>query len=88
MKSENNIKNKVWVCDYVSGDAVTDRTIKEISEYLNISEICATLLYNRGHKTPQLAASFLKNEYSQFYDPYLLKDMDKELAALLIKKKK
>jgi len=81
MKSGNR-KNKIWICDYVSGDEVRDREIRELSGSLGVSELLAVLLYNRGYKTREEAISFIEIKESLFHDPYLLKDMDKAVNRI------
>lgn len=51
-------------------------TISALSSELQISEIIARILINRGIKTGKAANSYLKPQLTDLYDPYLLKDMD------------
>ena len=68
-------KNKLWSVLYQNDCGEKDATVKELSEKLDISEICAKLLINRGYTNVKEAESFLKNETSVLHDPFLLADI-------------
>ena len=46
-------------------------------EEAGVSALCAVVLSARGLDTPEKAARFLDSGPGRFYDPFLLKDMDK-----------
>ena len=80
----NNERKKVWSQAFEHGVKESDNAIKSISKELNISEILAILLYNRGYRTAEEAKRFICFETANLHDPYLLNDMD--LAVERIKK--
>ncbi len=49
---------------------------------LNVSEVIARLLINRGYNTPALAKRFLNKSLDQLCDPFLLPDMEKAVARI------
>lgn len=69
--------SKKWVVK--SQDEVL---VKQLSSKLNITEITARLLINRGFTDTEKAASFLAKSDSFLYDPFLLKDMEKAVARI------
>lgn len=75
-------KNKLWSVLYQNDGGEKDATVKELSRKLDVSEICAKLLINRGYTTPEVAESFLKNEASVLHDPFLLADIRPALERI------
>ena len=75
-------KNKLWSVLYQNDGGEKDATVKELSRKLDVSEICAKLLINRGYTTPEAAESFLKNEASVLHDPFLLADIRPALERI------
>ncbi|MTH52545.1 single-stranded-DNA-specific exonuclease RecJ [Bacillus mangrovi] len=55
-----------------------------LAESLNITNLAASLLVNRGIEEPEEAAAFLYTDQQEFHDPFLLNDM--EIAAVRIAK--
>ena len=53
-----------------------------LSRSMNISNIAAQLLINRGIDDPEKARSFLTSPLSSTHDPYLLKDMDRAMDRI------
>ena len=49
---------------------------------LNISELVATLLLQRGIETFEQARQFFRPSLEDLHDPYLMKDMDKAVARI------
>ena len=72
----NNERKKVWSQTFEHGIKESDAAIKSISKELNVSEILAILLYNRGYRTAEEAKRFICFETANLHDPYLLNDMD------------
>ena len=68
-------KNKVWSVLYQNDRGEKDATVKKLSQELEISEICAKLLINRGYTSADMAKAFLKNEESVLHDPFMLADI-------------
>ena len=56
--------------------------IENIAKSNGISEICASLLYNRGYTTPERAESFLNFNDTVMYSPLLLKDVEKAVERI------
>lgn len=57
--------------------------LNNISTVLNISNLTARLLINRGMNTIEECKQFLEPSLVNFYDPYLLKDMDKAVNRII-----
>jgi len=57
--------------------------VKELATKLNITEITARLLINRGYCDVDSAAAFLSKADSFLYDPFLMKDMDKAVKRII-----
>ena len=72
----NNERRKVWSQAFERGVKKNDDMIASMSEELNISDILAILLYNRGYHTAGEAKKFICFETANLHDPYLLNDMD------------
>ena len=73
--TEQTKKTKKWSLLYRPGDQETDAGIHALARDTGLSEIMARLLYTRGYPTAQKVISFLRQEESQFHDPYSLLDM-------------
>ncbi|WFA03959.1 single-stranded-DNA-specific exonuclease RecJ [Bacillus sp. HSf4] len=56
--------------------------VELLSEQLGITPLAASLLVMRGYDTADKAASFLYGKDAVFYDPYLLKDMEKAVQRI------
>ena len=79
---ENKKKNKVWSVVYQNDCGEKDATVKNLAEELNVSELCAKLLYNRGYETVSAARKFLDNETSVLNDPFLLADIEPAIERI------
>ena len=69
-------RERVWTLHESKDGAGTTKEIRDLADGLQMSELCAKLLYNRGFRTIEQAERFLKNEETQLHDPFLLKDAD------------
>lgn len=69
-------RERVWTLHESKDGAGTTKEIRNLADGLQMSELCAKLLYNRGFRTIEQAERFLKNEETQLHDPFLLKDAD------------
>ena len=56
--------------------------IVSISEALGVSSLTGALMYNRGLRTSEAARAFINKETDAFYDPFLMRDMDKAVDAV------
>ena len=75
-------RERVWTLHESKDDAGTKQDIRALAQGLQMSELCAKLIYNRGFKTVEQAERFLKNEESQLHDPFLMMDADKAVARI------
>ncbi len=77
-------KAKKWIIkDNGSNEAALSEAARVLSEELSLSPVTARLLCSRGYDTPETAQRFLKNSDEYFYDPFLMKDMDKAVSKIL-----
>ena len=72
---ETKKKNKVWSVLYQNDCGEKDATVKALASELDVSELTAKLLYNRGYEVAADAKSFLENEASVLHDPFKLADV-------------
>ena len=56
--------------------------IKSLQDSLNIDELIATLLLQRGIETFEQARQFFRPQLEDLHDPYLMKDMDKAVVRI------
>ena len=56
--------------------------IRKLIKELNINEVLATLLVQRGISTYAEAKAFFRPELAGLHDPFLMKDMDKAVARI------
>lgn len=56
--------------------------IAALSAALKISPLTAALLTERGCETAEKAQAFLSKQQEAFYDPFLMKDMEKAVTAI------
>ena len=68
---------KKW--EYIEQDK---EKVKQIANKYNISDLLATILLNREIKEEQIN-TFLKPTRNDFYDPFLMKDMEKAVDRIL-----
>ncbi len=78
----SNKRERVWKEHYVFGDTTRDAAVREMAQSLGTSELFSVLLYNRGYKNAEDAIRFLHFEEAGFYDPYLLRDMDRAVERI------
>ena len=76
-----NSKKTVWSCRFTSDHATKD-IINDIAQKNNISEVCSSLLYNRGYKTPHEAHQFLSFDDIVLHSSLLLKDVEKAVERI------
>jgi single-stranded-DNA-specific exonuclease len=56
--------------------------VKELQESLQIDEVIAMLLVQRGIETYEAAKHFFRPSLDDLHDPFLMKDMDKAVARI------
>lgn len=56
--------------------------VQQLGQALNIDEVLANLLIQRGIKTFHEAKSFFRPDLNDLHDPFLMKDMDKAITRL------
>lgn len=56
--------------------------VKAIQQALQVDEIIATLLVQRGVETFEQAKTFFRPKLADLHNPYLMKDMDKAVARI------
>ncbi|TBM99396.1 single-stranded-DNA-specific exonuclease RecJ [Hyunsoonleella flava] len=56
--------------------------IKHLQEALQVDEVIATILVQRGIETYEEAKAFFRPSLSHLHDPFLMKDMDKAVARI------
>ena len=56
--------------------------VNVLVDALNISELVATLLLQRGIETFEQARQFFRPSLEDLHDPYLMKDMDKAVVRI------
>ncbi len=78
-----NKKEKVWSLRYTPGNSDADAMIKEITQSLNVSEVTARLIYNRGFDDVSTAKSFMQPSEDILHSPFEMKDMDRATARVL-----
>ncbi len=76
-----NNKKTVWSTRYTD-TAQAREAVSTIAKLNNISEISASLLYNRGFHTAEDASKFLNFNDVVMHSPLLLKDVEKAVARI------
>lgn len=56
--------------------------VKQLASELNVEELIATLLVQRGIETFEQARSFFRPSLNDLHDPYLMQDMDKAVTRI------
>ena len=56
--------------------------VKKLAEALDVDQIIATLLVERGVTTYEEAHRFFRPNLEQLHDPFMMKDMDKAIARI------
>ena len=74
-------RKTVWSHKYCENEECK-KIVSDIARGNNISEICASLLYNRGYRTAEEASKFLNFSDVVMYSPLLLKDVEKAVERI------
>ncbi|WP_412559513.1 single-stranded-DNA-specific exonuclease RecJ [Winogradskyella sp. MIT101101] len=56
--------------------------VEELKKALQVNDIVATLLLQRGIETYEAAKTFFRPSFEDLHDPFLMKDMDKAVARI------
>lgn len=83
MKAEGHTVRK-W--QLTNDNKIDAAAVKVLAGELGVLEPTARLLYSRGYTNTVMAGSFIRKEDGIFYDPYLLKDMEKAVCRILTAK--
>ena len=76
-----NNRKTVWSSKYIENEE-TKSIIRDIARENNISDICASLIYNRGYKNAEDASKFLNFDDIVMHSPFLLKDINKAIERI------
>lgn len=76
-----NSKKTVWSSRFVENEE-TRAAVSDIAKKNNISEICASLIYNRGYTNAEDASKFLNFDDVVMHSPLLLKDVEKAVDRI------
>ncbi|MBQ7152541.1 MAG: single-stranded-DNA-specific exonuclease RecJ [Clostridia bacterium] len=79
---ELKTRAKQWNVLFPAEDEEALRSVALMREETGVSGICAKLFYNRGCRNGRDVHSFLRNDTSYLYDPFLMKDMQKGIDRL------
>ena len=60
----------------------SSKKVNSLVSQLNVSELIATLLVQRGIETFEQAREFFRPNLDDLHDPYLMKDMDKAVSRI------
>ena len=74
-------RKTVWSSKFCATDE-NNKIVSEIAIGNNISEIVASLLYNRGYRSAEEASKFLNFGDAVMYSPFLLKDIEKAVERI------
>ena len=56
--------------------------VKQLASQLNVDELIATLLIQRGIENFEEARTFFRPSLDDLHNPYLMKDMDKAVVRI------
>ncbi len=76
-----NSRKTVWSSKFVENEE-NKSIVTDIAKKNNISEICASLIYNRGYKNAEDASKFLNFNDVVMHSPLLLKDIEKAVERI------
>ena len=76
-----NNRKTVWSSKYIETEE-TKSAVRDIAKENNISDICASLIYNRGYKNAKDASKFLNFDDIVMNSPLLLKDVEKAVERI------
>lgn len=74
-------KKTLWSVKYEEND-ISRAVVAKMAKELGISEICASLLYNRGYRSVSEAKSFLDCSDILMHSPLLLRDVERAVERI------
>lgn len=74
--------NTIWK-ERKSTIPVSDEAVQELVEECGITQMGAGILVKRGYDTADKAMAYLEPDFSDFYDPFGLPDMEKAVKRLI-----
>lgn len=60
-----------------------EKTVRQLTSQLNIDQLTATIVAQKGYTTPETAFAFLQPSIEQLHDPMQLHDLDKAFERLM-----
>ncbi|MSB66447.1 single-stranded-DNA-specific exonuclease RecJ [Leuconostoc lactis] len=60
-----------------------EKTVRQLTSQLNIAQLTATIVAQKGYTTPEAAFAYLQPSIDQLHDPMQLHDLDKALERLM-----
>lgn len=76
-------KTRKWFVKASHSEKEKIAQAESLASELGLHTATAQLLINRGCDTPKLAADFINKNSERFYDPFLMKDMDKACEKII-----
>jgi len=67
---------------WVEQEITNKDAVAELQQSLNVDEVLATLLVNRGVNTFEDARTFFRPHLNHLHDPFLMKDMEKAILRI------
>lgn len=78
-----NSNEKIWRVLYPDNNTACDGIVKEIADGLDISEICARIIYNRGYTSVNEAKKFTDVGIHTLHDSLLMCDVERAAECIL-----
>ena len=69
---------------WTASPKLNDQKVSQLAELINVPNMIAQLLLQRGIETFEQAKKFFRPQLQDLYDPFLMKDMDKAIDRLIL----
>ena len=69
---------------WTASPKLNDQKVSQLAELINVPNLIAQLLLQRGIETFEQAKKFFRPQLHDLYDPFLMKDMDKAIDRLIL----
>ena len=69
---------------WTASPKLNDQKVSQLAELINVPNMIAQLLLQRGIETFEQAKKFFRPQLHDLYDPFLMKDMDKAIDRLIL----